>query len=151
MSAVSVLIVDDAYAVAALLPLSMGRQAVLPDGTPLAWHIARSVAEAQIWLHGRQPETLVLAVVDIELGEVSGTLLIPQLRCSPALRKDGCIVMWSSRDDGAQLARSAGADAYMSKQCFSRSQAPGGDMLAIVERLWQADLRRAPRPWITCG
>jgi CheY-like chemotaxis protein len=151
MSAVSVLIVDDAYAAAALLPLSLGQQAALPDGTPLAWHIARSAAEAQGWLNSRQPDSLVLAVVDIDLGAASGALLIPQLRGSPALRGDACIVMWSSRDDGAQLARSAGADAFLSKQRMSRALAPGGDILAIVERLWQADVLHVPRPWIACG
>lgn len=151
MSGVSVLIVDDAYAAAALLPLSLSRQPTLPDGTPLACFIARSVAQTRDWLKTRQPATLVLAVVDIDLGGASGTLLVPELRGSAALRGDGCIVMWSSHDDGAQLARSAGADAFLSKQRMSRSQEPGGDILAIVARLWQADQRRETRPWIVRG
>ena len=151
MSAVSVLIVDDAYAAAALLPLSFSRHAALPDGTPLAWHIACSAAEAQAWLGGRQPATVALAVVDIELGAVSGALLVPRLRVLPALRGDACIIMWSSRDDGAAVARMAGADAFFSKQRMSRSKTPGGEILAIVDQLWRADVRHEPRPWIEYG
>jgi len=149
MGDVSVLIVDDAYAAAALLSLTIGRHAVLPDGTPLAWHISSSAADARLWLSARQPASIAVAVVDIDLGRgADGTLLVPHLRGSPALRGDACIVMWSSRDDGAAVARSAGADAFLSKQRMSRSQAPGGDILAIVARLWRADLQHGPRPWI---
>lgn len=149
MNEVSVLIVDDAYAAAALLPLTFSRHAALPDGTPLAWHIATSAAAAQSWLSGRHLASVAVAVVDIDLGPfVGGAMLVPRLRGSPAMRRDACIVMWSSRDDGAVVARSAGADAFLAKQRMGRSKAPGGDILAIVARLWRADFRHDPRPWI---
>jgi hypothetical protein len=69
----------------------------------------------------------------------------------PAMRGDACIIMWSSRDDGAAVARMAGADAFFSKQRMGRSKAPGSDMLAIVDQLWRADVRHDPRPWIAYG
>ena len=52
--------------------------------------------------------------------------------------------MWSGRDDGAAVARMAGADAFFSKQRMSRSKTPGGEILAIVDQLWRADVRHEP-------